>query len=115
MSPQIPLIGKSQFIAQITKKILKLSKISSRLLISGDFGTGKKLISKIIHQSSKFEDKLPITIDFKNLSNQNVETILIDRLSDLNDNLFVRSNNNTLILENIDHLPLNFQKNFLCL
>ena len=113
LSPQIPLIGKSQFIAQITKKILKLSKISSRLLISGDFGTGKKLISKIIHQSSKFEDKLPITIDFKNLSNQNVETILIDRLSDLNDNLFVRSNNNTLILENIDYLPLNFQKNFL--
>jgi len=113
LSPLIPLIGKSQFITQITKKIQNFSKINSRLLISGDFGTGKKLISKIIHQSSKFKDKLPITIDFKNLSNQNIETLLIDRLSDLNDNLFVRSNNNTLILENIDHLPLNFQKNFL--
>ena len=87
--------------------------MNSRLLISGDFGTGKKLISKTIHQSSKFNDKLPITIDFINLSNQNFETLLIDRLPDLNDNLFVRSNNNTLILENIDHLHLKFQKNFL--
>ena len=113
LSPQIPLIGKSQFITQITKKIKSFSNINSRLLISGKFGTGKKLISKIIHQSSKFNQKLPITIDFKNLSNQNIENLLNDKLSDLNDNLFVRSNNNTLILENIDHLPLNFQKNFL--
>ena len=113
LSPQIPLIGKSQFIVKINKKIQNLSTANSRLLVSGNFGTGKKLISKKIHQSSKFRDKLPITIDFKNLNNQNIENLLIDRLSHLSDNLFVRSNNNTLILENIDHLPLNFQKNFL--
>jgi len=111
--PNIPLIGRSFFINQITKKINSYSNLNSRILITGDYGTGKKLISKIIHQSSKFKDKFPITIDFKNLSNQNIETLLSDELKNLNDNLFLRSNNNTLILENIDHLPINFQKNFL--
>jgi len=113
LSPQIPLIGNSQFVVKIAKHISNLSTNNSRLLISGDYGTGKKLISKIIHQSSKFKDKLPIKIDFKNLSNQNIENLLSDHLSNLNDNLFVRSNNNTLILENIDYLPINFQKKFL--
>ena len=41
LSPQIPLIAKSQIIIQITKRIQNFSKMNSRLLISGDFGTGK--------------------------------------------------------------------------
>ena len=111
--PKKPLVGKSSFINQILKKVPNIANINSRLLISGEFGTGKKLLSKIVHQSSKFKNKLPISIDFKNLSHTNVENLLNDKISSLSDNLFVRANNNTLILENIDQIPLNFQKNFL--
>ena len=113
ISPKIPLIGNSQFIKKLIKKIESLSDSNARLLISGDYGSGKKLISKIIHTSSKYKDKLPITIDFKNVSIQNIENLLNDDLSNLNDNLFIRSNNNTLILENIHLLPLKFQKKLL--
>ena len=113
LSPEIPLIGKSSFINKITKKIPIIASQNSRVLISGELGTGKKLISKKIHANSKFKNKLPIIINFKKLSNQNIENLLSEKISDLNDNLFVRSNNNTLVLENIDHLPLNFQKIFL--
>ncbi len=113
ISPKKPLIGKSTFVTKILKKIPSFATINSRILISGDLGTGKKLIAKIIHESSKYKDKLPITIDFKNISVQNIESLLKEDISSINNNLFIRSNNNTLILENIDQLPLNFQKKFL--
>ena len=113
LNPPIPLIGNSNFINLTLKKITNYSNSNSRLLINGAFGCGKKLISNIIHHSSKYKYKLPIKIDFKKLSNQNISILLSDKLSDLSDNLFVRSNNNTLILENIDHLPINFQTKFL--
>ena len=113
ISPQIPLVGNSQYITKIKKKIKSLSNSNARLLITGEYGTGKKLISRVIHKSSKYKDKFPITIDFKSISIQNIEDLLSDDLSNLNDNLFIRSNNNTLILENIDLLPLKFQNRFL--
>ena len=56
---------------------------------------------------------MPITFDFKKFSNQNFENLLNKDFNNLKDNLFIRSNNNTLILENIDQLPLNYQKKFL--
>tara|TARA_Y100000590_G_scaffold470625_1_gene667061 strand:- start:2968 stop:4299 length:1332 start_codon:yes stop_codon:yes gene_type:complete len=113
LTPTIPLIGRSSFIKNISKKIPNIANQNSRILITGEIGTGKKLISKKIHSNSKFKEKLPIIINFKQLSNQNIENFLTENLSNLNDNLFIRSNNNTLVLENIDHLPLNFQKIFL--
>ena len=113
ISPKIPLIGNSQFISKIKKQITFLSNSNARLLISGEYGTGKKLISKIIHKASKYKDKFPITIDFKSISIQNIDNLLTNDLSNLNDNLFVRSNQNTLILENIHLLPLKFQHKFL--
>ena len=113
ISPQVPLIGKSIFISQVIKNITSLASSNARILITGPYGTGKKLIAKNIHQNSKYKEKLPIIIDFKNLNNNNIENLLNDNISNLNDNLFARSNNNTLILQNIDLLPLNFQKKFL--
>ena len=94
LSPKIPLIGNSQFIKKILKKIEYLSNSNARLLISGDYGSGKKLISKIVHAASKYKDKLPININFKNLSIQNIENLLNDDLSNLNDlpdGIFVQS------------------------
>ncbi len=113
ISPKIPLVGNSSFISKIKKRISSISNTNARLLISGEYGTGKKLISRIIHETSKYKDKLPITIDFKNISIQNIENLLNDELANLNDNLFVRSNQNTLILENINLLPIKFQNKFL--
>ena len=85
ISPKIPLIGNSQFISKIKKQITFLSNSNARLLISGEYGTGKKLISKIIHKASKYKDKFPITIDFKSISIQNIDNLLTNDLSNLND------------------------------
>ena len=110
---KIPLIGDSAYIKKLNKTIADQSLTNSRLLIQGNFGTGKKHIANLIHQRSDFKDKLPVSIDFKKLSNEALEKLFVDTENNINENLLVRSNNNTLILLNIDTLPINLQKKFL--
>ncbi len=111
--PNIPLIGNSNFVKKLSKFIKEQSLSNSRLFIEGEFGTGKKHIANLIHQNSLYKDKLPVSIDFKKLSNDALERLFTDSKQLLNENLFIRSNNNTLILLNIDTLAINFQKKLL--
>ena len=113
ISPHISLIGNSNFANKARKKIIDFSKSNSRLFIEGPFGVGKKLIANQIHQNSKYKDKIPLTIDFASLTESNLELLFSEDVKNLKDNLFVRSNNNTLMLLNIDQIPLKFQKQFL--
>ena len=111
--PYVPLVGNSIFIKKIEKKIKEQSLSNSRLLISGEFGTGKKHLANLIHQESLFKDKLPVSIDFRKLNNDALNKLFLENKDALNENLFIRSNNNTLILLNLDFLPINFQKKLL--
>ena len=111
--PYVPLIGNSSFTKKILKFVNEQSTLNSRLFISGEFGTGKKHLANLIHQKSSFKDKLPVSIDFKKLTNDSLENLFTEDKELLNENLFIRSNNNTLILLNIDSLPLNFQNKLL--
>ena len=113
VSPDIDLIGESNFITNTKKNIDAFSKSNSRLLIEGPFGVGKKLIANQIHKNSKYSNKIPINIDFATLNESNLEVLFSEDIKNLNDNLFIRSNMNTLILSNVDLIPLKFQKQFL--
>ena len=113
VTPDIDLIGNSNFINNTKKCLETFSKSNSRLLIEGPFGVGKKLIANQIHKRSKYSNKIPIYIDFATLNESNLEVLFSTDIKNLNDNLFIRSNSNTLILSNIDLIPLQFQKQFL--
>jgi two-component system, NtrC family, nitrogen regulation response regulator NtrX len=113
ITPNVSLIGQSSFINNTKKNILNYSKSNSRLLIEGQFGVGKSLIANHIHQNSKYKDKIPLKIDFATLNESNLEDLFSEDLKNLSDNLFIRSNQNTLILSNVDQIPLKFQKKFL--
>ena len=82
-------------------------------MISGPDGAGKKLISQIIHQNTKFHESLPIIINIKNISEDDFKVLFSDDKKNINENIFVKSNNNTLILENIDFLKIEHQKKLL--
>ena len=113
IAPNISLIGESNFITNTKKNILNYSKSNSRLLIEGQFGVGKSLIANQIHHNSKYKEKIPLKIDFASLNESNLEDLFSEDLNNLSDNLFIRSNQNTLILSNIDQIPLKFQKQLL--
>ena len=113
ITPNVSLIGNSNFINNTKKNILNYSKSNSRLLIEGQFGVGKSLIANQIHQHSKYKYKIPLKIDFASLNENNLEVLFSEDVKNLSDNLFIRSNQNTLILSNVDQIPLKFQKQFL--
>ena len=109
----IPLIGNSEFIKKINKLLNEQSSSKSRLLIEGPFGTGKKHFTNLIHQNSQYKDKLPISIDFKKLTNEALDNMFAENKNAINENIFYRSNNNSLILLNIETLPNIYQKKLL--
>ena len=111
--PNINLVGESNFIFKLKKKIIDFSKSKSRLFIEGPFGVGKKLIANQIHQNSIYKNKIPLSVDFANLHENNLEILFSEDINNLSENLFIRSNKNTLILSNVDQIPLKFQKKFL--
>ena len=108
-----PLIGNSEFIKKINKLLNEQSSNKSRLLIEGPFGTGKKHFTNLIHQNSQYKDKLPISIDFKKLTNEALDNMFAENKNAINENIFYRSNNNSLILLNIETLPNIYQKKLL--
>ena len=108
-----PLIGDSEFIKKINKLLNEQSSSNSRLLIEGSFGTGKKHFTNLIHQKSQYKDKLPISIDLKKLTNEALDNMFAENKNAINENIFFRSNNNTLILLNIETLPNIYQKKLL--
>jgi two-component system response regulator AtoC len=55
------LIGQSNIMQEIYKLIGKVSEINAPVLIQGEGGSGKELIAKKIHSSSKLKDK-PFTV-----------------------------------------------------
>ena len=59
------------------------------------------------------KNKIPLKIDFASLNENNFEDLFSEDIKNLSDNLFIRSNQNTLILSNVDQIPIKFQKQFL--
>ena len=114
-SPSIPLIGKSNFINNLNKNLKKISESNSRVLISGPRGVGKKLLSHAIHQHSVYSKIFCNIIDIKNSLDDELDNFFTESENNINKNIFVQSNNNTLIIENIDSLNINYQKKFLFL
>tara|TARA_Y100000590_G_scaffold470286_1_gene663343 strand:+ start:765 stop:2114 length:1350 start_codon:yes stop_codon:yes gene_type:complete len=107
------IIGKSDFIINLNKNLKKICMSNSRILISGPIGSGKKLIAQKIHKLSKRSNLLANIINFASLDHDNLNDLFNDDINNLNNNIFINSNNGTLIFQNIDLIPLEFQKKIL--
>ena len=106
-APDAPIIGKSNFINDLKKNLNKIANSASRILITGPLGSGKKLVAQTIHKISKRKDSLANILDFSTLNEEDLKEIFD---SNINNNIFYKSNNGTLILENIEKIPLHYQK-----
>ena len=107
------LIGNSEFITELRNKIDKISSSSSRILISGPLGSGKKTIAHIIHKKSKRSEKPLVIVNCSLLNPNNIEEIIFGSSLNNNIGLLEKANNGTILFEEISDLPINIQSQIL--
>ncbi len=70
------ILGKSQAIQGILQLIEKVSPLDTRILISGENGTGKELVARAIHNKSLRKDKSFIEVNCAAIPNELIESEL---------------------------------------
>ena len=110
------LIGKSPEIIKIKKTIEKLGTAESRVLITGQTGTGKELVARKIHKSSSRAQNPFIVFNAALLGEKNYEKQLFgEELTNgsINQGVLEKANNGTLLLDEVSEIPLEIQSNIL--
>lgn len=113
------LIGNSNHISQLKQSILKVSPTSSRILITGPHGSGKKLIAKLIHNKSKRKNQPFIVYNAAGMSEDKAHLELFGEESKdvfsqpRKIGLLELANMGTLFIDEITDLPLNTQSSIL--
>ena len=112
-----PIIGKSSVMQDIYKAMSRLVSTNLTVLISGESGTGKKLIAKGIHDLSTKNKKafIKLNMDFfsynsflLNKNNLNTKNHPLDNLNSIND-----LNDCTILINEVCDSTLQQQSNFL--
>jgi len=109
-------IGKNLEILKIQKTIDKLKLIESRVLITGETGTGKELIARKIHINSPRSDQSFVVINAALLKEKNYEKQLFGeeyKNGDIDYGILEKANNGTLLLDEISEIPHDIQSNIL--
>lgn len=113
ISTKPELVGNSPAIVQLKSQIEKISPTSSRVLIKGEYGSGKELVAKLIHKLSNKRNHPFVTINSSILNNEKIKH---DLLGDPNEKKFgiaEIASNGTLYIDNIAELPKQLQLNIL--
>ena len=110
------LIGNSGEIVKIQKLIEKLKNSESRILITGPTGSGKELVARKIHKNSQRANKPFIVLNAALLQPNKYEKELFGEEFDngkISYGVLDRSNNGTLLLDEISEIPLEIQSHIL--
>lgn len=114
------LIGKSEAMRRLKELIKKVSASTSRVLITGENGTGKELVAKEIHRLSDRKDSPFIQINCAAIPNDLIELELFGNVEgylqyspDKRAGKFELANGGTLFLDEIADLNLNAQTKLL--
>ena len=82
-------INQSKIMQDTYKLIARLVSSNLTILISGESGTGKKLVAQNIHKFSSRSETLSIVIDFKNLQEKELEEMFQHEETRITQNIFV--------------------------
>ena len=106
------LIGSSPNTLKIREIISKIAHTSSRVLITGESGTGKDLVAKEIHNRSMFKDGPFVVINASLLEPNGIE----NELFGIEENglikhtgLFEKANNGSLFIDEVGEMPMQTQ------
>ena len=112
-SHDVALIGTSSHVMQLKQKIAKIASTNSRVLISGQSGSGKELIARLLHENS-LRSKGPFkAVNAASIIPERVEEELFgveDESGNLNKvGLLERAHNGTLYLDEVADMPIETQ------
>ncbi len=108
-------IGETKEILKIKDTIEQVSNSNSRILIQGPSGSGKELLAREIHKTSNRRKNNFIVLDSLRLNKNNFEENLFGVSKDgtIIKGCLERANNGSLLIDNINELPLETQTNLL--
>ena len=109
-------IGNSPEIIKIKKTIQKLSTAESRVLITGQTGTGKELLARKIHKQSSRSKNPFIIINSALLQEKKYEKELFGEEFDdgtVSYGFLEKANKGTLLLDEVSEIPLQTQAHIL--
>ena len=110
------LIGESLEILKIKKTIKKLSAAESRVLITGQTGTGKELVARKIHKNSTRFEKPFVVFNAALLQETKYEKQLFGieyENGDIDYGVLEKANLGTLLLDEVSEIPFDIQLNIL--
>ena len=106
------LVGSSPAAVKINDIINKIASTSSRILITGESGTGKDLVAKEIHLNSMFKDGPFIVINASLLEPDGIENELFGVEENgliKHTGFFEKANNGTLFIDEVGEMPIQTQ------
>ena len=109
-------VGKNSKILNVVKTINKLSLTESRILITGETGTGKELVARKIHKSSLRSEKPFIVFNASLLKEKNYKKQLFGeeyKNGDIDYGVLEKADTGTLLLDEISEIPYEIKSNIL--
>ncbi len=114
------IIGTSKPMLEVADKILRYGLTDLNVLITGETGTGKKLVARAIHAISRRAKHPLVTVDIPNIPRELFQSELFGYMrgsfSGARENkrgLFHQAHKGTLFLDEIGDLPSELQANLL--
>ena len=110
------IIGESDAIKKVLRKIKQVARTNSTVLIMGETGTGKELVARAIHNLSSRKGHAMVTVNCAGLPATLVESELFGREKGAYTGALSRqvgrfeiANGSTIFLDEIGELPLDLQ------
>jgi len=116
MNPSDTLIGKSPSIRKVVASVQRVAPTERPVLISGETGTGKELVARMIHALSPRRDQPFVAVNFGAIPESLVESELFGHekgaftgAASKKSGLFERAQGGTFFMDEIGEMPLPLQ------
>jgi len=103
------LIGQSPKIQQILQTIKKIASSDSPVLLEGEFGSGKQMVARSIHDAGRRTEAPFKVLQCSALPEDLLEAELFGNAQHRGETIFLRAAGGTVLLEEIHELPLRLQ------
>lgn len=105
----LSLIGESRRMREIHQIVEKIADIDSPVLLEGEFGSGKQMVARSIHNRSR-RNALPFKVlDCSSLPEDLLEMELFGLASGRGETIFKRAAGGSVFVEEINVLPMRLQ------